>query len=171
MRDLRELDIRNLQKMVRLERPRFLSLLSLLSFIGGLFSIRTAIKKLFFSDDIDSAENAINFSINSNGEIPSFIQETINGIIDYWLAEQEYTMIIQSSTLLLSIFSLLGVYLMYKLKKKGFLIYMISNLLMVIIPYIYYFNNTIGQLYVSIQFFITAMFIFLYASQLKYMNA
>lgn len=155
--------------MDRIERPRFLVILSMLSFIGGLISIRSAVKKLFFTDKIDS-ENAINLSINSNGEVPSYIQQTINGIIDFWIAEQEFTLVIESSTLVLTLASLIGVFFMYRLKKKGFYIYMISNLMMIVIPYIYYFNNTIGQFYVSIQFFITAMFIFLFASQLKYMR-
>ncbi len=160
-----------MDRLDRIERPRFLLMLTMLSFLGGIISIRNAVKKLFFSDEVDSSETAFNFSIDSNGEVPSFIQKMIDGVIDFWIAEQEYSLIIQSSTLLLTLASLLGVYFMYSLKRKGFLIYVISNLVMVIIPFIYYFNNTIGQLYVSIQFFFTAMFIFLYASQLKYMSA
>jgi multisubunit Na+/H+ antiporter MnhG subunit len=58
---------------------------------------------------------------------------------------------------------------MYQLKSKGFALYTIANLVGVIIPFFYFLGNTIGQLFIAGQFFITALFILLYASQLKHM--
>jgi hypothetical protein len=157
--------------MDRVERPRSLVLLSVLSFVGGFISIRNAIISLFFSDDKYGTDGEFNLTISADSEMPSFIQQSINGIIDYWLMVQEHQMLIQASALILSILSIIGVYWMYQLKKKGFFLYVGSNLLMVIIPLFFYYNNPIGELYIALLFFFTAMFIFLYASQLRYMKA
>lgn len=150
--------------------PRFLSMLCILSFIWGALSIKSAIENLFFENN-DLDESSFSFNVNSDSELPSYVQRTIDSIIDFWIVQQDHSILIQSSTLILTLISILGVYLMYSLKKKGFLLYTLSNLLLVIIPFIYYFNNTIGQLYIAFQFFFTAMFIFLYASQLKHMRS
>jgi len=150
--------------------PRFLSMLCILSFIWGALSIKSAIENLFFKNN-NLDESSFSFSVNSETELPSYVQRTIDSIIDFWIVQQDHSVLIQSSTLILSLVSITGVYLMYRLKKNGFLVYTISNLLLVIIPFIYYFNNTIGQLYIAFQFFFTAIFIFLYASQIKHMRS
>lgn len=149
--------------------PKFLTFLCILSFIYGLFSVKSSVQDLFFSNEADQEDISLN--INMDGEaLPSSVQYTIDSAIDFWLMEQEYSYALNISTLALSILSIIGVFLMYKLNNKGFIIYTIANLLLVIIPFIYFFNNTVGQLVIASQFFITALFILLYATQLKYMG-
>lgn len=133
-------------------------------------SIKSSVENLFYSDEVNSDEVAFNFNFDGEEEVPSYIQETIDSGIDYWLMNQEHSVPLQSVTLILTIISLIGVFLMYKLNNKGFIFYTIANLLLVVISFVYFFNNTVGQLVTAGQFFVTALFILLYASQLKYMS-
>ena len=165
-----EFDSKNLQKMDRQKAPRFLAFLCILSFIGGGLSIRSDVKHLFYDSEIDTEELAFNLNIEGDGDMQSFVQKASESIIDFWIEKQNQPKVLTISTLLLALISVFGVFLMYRLNKKGFLVYTISNLLLILISYIYYFNNTIGQVLIAFQFFFTAMFIFMYATQLKYMN-
>lgn len=156
--------------MVR-KTPRFLTILCLLSLLSGVYAIKSSFEGLFLKEQLDEEEMAMELNFNSDGETPSYIQYTIDSVIDYWLMEQEYATVLNISTLILALASLIGVLLMYRLNKKGFIVYSSANLLGVIIPFFYFLNNTVGQLFIATQFFVTALFILLYASQLKYMNA
>jgi hypothetical protein len=149
--------------------PRFLTILCLLSLVGGIMSIKSAVTSLFYSDGINEDEIAFNLNMEGNEQMPSYIQKTMDSVVDFWLMKQEYSVPLQSSTILLSLLSLFGVFLMYRLNSKGFIYYAIANLLLIIIPFFYFFNNFIGQLFIAAQFFISALFILLYATQLKYM--
>ena len=155
--------------MVR-KTPRFLVILCLLSLLSGVYTIKSSFEGLFLKDQLDEEEIAMNLNFNSDGEVPSYIQYTIDSLIDFWLMEQEYASILNASTLILALLSLVGVLMMYRLNKKGFILYSSANLLGVIIPFFYFLNNTVGQLFIATQFFVTALFILLYASQLKHMN-
>lgn len=148
--------------------PKFLTFLCVLSIIYGLFSVKSSVQDLFFNDDANQED--MSFNIDMDGEeLPSSIQYTINSAIDYWLMDQEHSKSISISTLILSILSIIAVFLMYKLNNKGFILYSLANLLMVIISFFYFHDNTVGQIVIASQFFITALFILLYATQLKFM--
>jgi hypothetical protein len=136
-----------------------------------VYAIKSSFEGLFLKEQLDEEEMAMELNFNSDGETPSYIQYTIDSVIDYWLMEQEYATVLNISTLILALASLIGVLLMYRLNKKGFIVYSSANLLGVIIPFFYFLNNTVGQLFIATQFFVSALFILLYASQLKYMNA
>jgi hypothetical protein len=150
--------------------PRLLTFLCILSFIGGFISIKSDIDLLRSDKDLYNEEVAFNLNIEGDGDLPTFVQRVSESMIDFWLIQKEKPLLLILTTLSLSIVSVLGVFMMYRLNKKGFILYSVSNLILVIIPFIYYFNNTIGQLIIAFQFFFTAMFIFMYATQLKYMT-
>lgn len=150
--------------------PRFLTFLCILSFIGAFISIKSDIDLLRSNNEFDSEEFAFNLNIEGDGDLPTFVQKATESLIDFWLIQKEQPVWLILTTLSLALVLIVGVFMMYRLNKKGFILYSISNLILVIIPFIYYFNNTIGQLVIAFQFFFTAMFIFMYATQLKYMN-
>ena len=156
--------------MIKIERPRFLTLLCLLSTIGALLAIKSAIQGLFFNDEFDKESASYEFNFDSNGEVPSFFQNVIDRLFDFMLLQEENSILLNSSSLILSSIALYGVYLMYRLDRKGFIWFTIPKLLMIIIPFIYFFNNSVGMLFIAGQFFITALFVFMYATQLKYMH-
>lgn len=156
--------------MIKIERPRFLTILCLLSFIGGLWTIKTSVQDLFFADEFDTESANYELRMENNGELPSFFENMMNRSVDFYLLKEEHALILNSSALILSIIALIGVYFMYTLKKKGFVWYLVPQLLMVAIPFFYFLGNSVGQLFIAGQFFITALFIFMYATQLKYMH-
>jgi len=155
--------------MDKRKTPRFLTLLCILSLASGIFAIKSSVGSLFFNDHLNE-DAAYNLNYEINGDTPDFIQYTINSLVDFWLMQNENAVVINASTLLLTLISIVGVILMYRLNRKGFALYTIANLLGVIIPFFYFLDNTIGQLFVAGQFFVTALFILMYASQLKHMR-
>jgi hypothetical protein len=150
--------------------PRFLTLLCIFSIIGGILAVKSSFTGLFMHEQIDASEMSMNFNYDGEGELPSFVQYITESLLDFWTMQQEYSRVLNASTLLLALISLTGVIMMYRLNSKGFILYSIANLLAVIIPFFYFLNNTIGQLFIALQFFVSALFILLYASQLKYMR-
>jgi hypothetical protein len=155
--------------MDKRKTPRFLTLLCILSIASGIFAIKSSISNLFFNDEFDE-ETAYNMQYEISGDTPDFIQYTMDSLIDFWLMQTENSIMLNTSTLLLALISIVGVIWMYQLKSKGFALYAIANLLGVIIPFLYYLDNTVGQLFIAGQFFVTALFILMYASQLKHMR-
>lgn len=154
--------------MDKRKTPRFLTFLCILSLASGIFAIKSSFSNLFLIDEFDAA-SSYNLNYEISGDTPDFIQYTINSLVDFWLMQHDNSVILNASTLLLALISIIGVIWMYQLKSKGFVLYTIANLVGVVIPFFYFLGNTIGQLFIAGQFFITALFILLYASQLKHM--
>ena len=155
--------------MDKLKAPRFLKFLTLLSIIGGIYSIKESIQGLFFFDPEDL--NELSYSFSGSEEDVLFINRFIERFIDLELLYGEYRYAIHIPNIILCLVALYGVYLMYNLKREGFLYYSISKVLIIIIPFILFFNNAVGQFFIAVQFFITGTFIFAYATQVKYMVA
>lgn len=154
--------------MDKRRKPRFLTFLCVLSLAGGIFAIKSSFTNLLYNDQFDE-ELSYSLNYEISGDTPDFIQYTIDSLVDFWLMQHDNSIVLNISTLLLAIASIIGVIWMYQLKRKGFAFYSIANLLGLIIPFFYFLGNTIGQLFIAGQFFVTALFILLYASQLKYM--
>lgn len=66
--------------------------------------------------------------------------------------------------------SLLGVYYMYRLRRRGFTIYSIAQLGLAVSSVLMGGMITMAWVYGGASFFISLVFILLYASQLKYMR-
>ncbi|MFC2101223.1 hypothetical protein ACFLRZ_05275 [Bacteroidota bacterium] len=136
------------------KRPDLLSLLCILTFIGsGLGFISNLFVTLSYNTLVETIEN---------GELPAM-----------------YDMIIDNMTLLLSggvyyfmlsfLFfgtSLFGAIFMWQLRRMGFHIYTISQILILILPALFLQGQGISIL----SFFFTGLFIGLYAINLKVMK-
>lgn len=77
-------------------------------------------------------------------------------------APQEFFLI----TFILMVFSLAGAILMWNLRKIGFHFYTSSQLIYLILPFIYFNNETNPMLNIIL----TALFVYLYARNLQYMR-
>lgn len=130
------------------KRPDLLTLLCILSFIGsGLAALSNLI---------------VTISWDNIGEIVAASGITVPGI-EQMLATSRNFFTISS---MLYFISLVGVIKMWKLKKTGFHIYTISQILLLILPSFY-----ISELgFPTIPVLVTTMFVLLYASNLKYMS-
>mgnify|MGYP000579627598 CR=1 FL=1 len=149
-------------------RPIFLSILSWLSFLGEGFGLLIAFLSLGVSGKTQ-LENA-SFEINSSGEMPENYSNILNSFIEFWLVRNNHFYLIHISRIALLMISLYGVYLMYKMKLKGFYIYTSTQILLVVIPFVFLIDNPISRIMASLQFFMVGLFVFLYATQTKYLK-
>lgn len=128
------------------QRPTFLSVLCVLTFIGSGISSLLDLFSFFFSDLI------FNSSINSSGYYENYIYN------EKWMYLVDFS---------LSITSIIGAIFMFNLRKKGFYIYLISNIILIFTPSFLTLNMNIDFLGLM---FVTAPFIILYGLHLKHMN-
>lgn len=128
------------------QRPKFLSVLCILTFIGSGISSSLDLFSFFFRDLI------FNSSINSSGYYEDYIYS------EKWMYLVDFS---------LSITSIIGAILMFNLRKKGFYVYLISNITLIFTP-------SFSTLNLNIDFsglmFVTAPFIILYGLHLKHMK-
>jgi hypothetical protein len=150
------------------KRPIFLSILTWLSFLGEGFGLLLVILSYRFSSDSSVGNMEMEFS--TQGELPEQYQRIIHSFMDFWIVQHDQFYSIHISRIILLIISLSGVLLMYNLKRKGFYIYTVAQVLLVAIPFVYLIGNPIGQILASMQFFIVGLFVFMYATQFKYLN-
>lgn len=153
------------------QRPTFLTVICILTFIGsgwgilsGLFSLFTAdmasVQMEQYSALMDGAqENSSNFLsglLSSSGELLE--------------ASVKYAKPIAIAGLILSVISLLGAILMFRLKRIGFYLYTAAQILMLfVLPFFAGFSLLVLSSLVFSAFF-AALFIILYAVNLKYMK-
>lgn len=155
------------------KRPSFLTVLCILSFIGsggGLLSqaYQYATFKSTFQTNYDALATALE-SMSDAGIDSGFMYEFYeNNLIVLEKTSQNLGTII-ATTCLFGLLSLFGALLMFKLKKNGFYLYSAANLFALLVPLtLIDFNATI--LITMIGGVFTALFIILYAVQLKYMD-
>ncbi len=132
----------------RPKRPELLTLLCILSFIGsGLAGFSNLIVAItYYGIDDIIASSGIN--------IPG-LQEMLSA---------GRTFFVLSFTMYL--ISFIGIFNMWRLKKIGFHIYTISQIIILILPS--FFIAGLG--FPTIPFLVTAMFVFLYAANMRYMS-
>ena len=151
------------------KRPIFLSALTWLSFLGEGFGLLLVILSFRFSSRHSAEMLEMNMEFSSNSELAPQYQNIITSFMDFWIVQQDQFYTIHVTRIILLLISLFGVYLMYTLKRNGFYIYTIAQVLLVAIPFLYVSENPIGQIMASLQFFIVGLFVFMYATQVKYL--
>lgn len=133
------------------KRPGTLTLLCVLTFIYSGIGILAAIFTPLFADSM------VEFMLSN----PAYDEATMSETIKVLQAGWGYYML----TLVLTLGSLTGAILIWKLKKNGFHFYAFSNLALLFIP-----SLVLGLAISWAAIFITAAFIGMYALHLKYMK-
>jgi hypothetical protein len=152
------------------KRPVFLSILTWLSFLGEGFGLLLVILSFRFSSRHSAEILDVNMEFSSESELHPQYQNIITSFMDFWIVQQDQFYTIHFSRIILLLTSLFGVYLMYNLKRNGFFIYTVAQVLLVAIPFLYVSENPIGQIMASLQFFVVGLFVFMYATQVKYLT-
>ncbi|MCD4772635.1 MAG: hypothetical protein K8R41_04515 [Bacteroidales bacterium] len=130
------------------KRPELLSVLCILTFIGSGLVV---ISNLYLLTSLSSVRE-----LAASGDL------LFPGMDKLLSVDKAYFLI----GFILSSISLFGAYNMWKLKKIGFHLYTIAQILLLIVPYFYFTN--IGFPYFG--FLISASFVILYGKNLKYMS-
>ena len=158
-----------------IQRPTFLMVLCILTFIGSGWGVLSNLYSVFTSGFMDNATLHMEQYSNMVNELEdqssaSFMSGFLNSSMEVLLATAEHAREIAILSLVLNLVSLLGGILMFQLRRSGFYIYTAAQVLMLfILPYFAGFSTLVimGMLWSA---FIAAIFVVMYALNLKYMH-
>ena len=158
-----------------IQRPTFLMVLCILTFIGSGWGVLSNLYSVFTSGFMDNATLHMEQYSNMVNELEdqssaSFMSGFLNSSMEVLRATAEHAREIAILSLVLNLVSLLGCILMFQLRRSGFYIYTAAQVLMLfILPYFAGFSTLVimGMLWSA---FIAAIFVVMYALNLKYMH-
>lgn len=144
--------------------PMFLNVLTILTFIGSGFAVIGAIYNLA---TIEQQKEAIRLleSMGSMRDNP-FMNDSM---IESMKVAYENIYLMQGSALVVAIACIVGAYLMRKLKKSGFFIYLGASIVSVAIPLAVIGFGLMGMMIVAGSIF-TIAFIIMYGVNYKYLH-
>lgn len=156
------------------QRPTFLTVLCILSFIGGLWGVVEGFRTGFTDkaqQDLEQARVEIEEAMGAmQGQESEFAQRIMEqGMI---MAEQAAA---QAKSLgivglVTSLISLLGVWMMWNLRKTGFWVYTLAALVGLIAPLYFLGFSTMAFIALGFGGLVSIVFIILYAVNLKHMR-
>jgi hypothetical protein len=149
--------------------PVLLKVLLIISFIGSSFSMFSGLQDALSTPSLESIDSFKNIFENVKDDSP----ETQQMIQDSYIYMENINLEIVNygaTTFMLYAISLIGIYLMYRLRKAGFLVYSGAQVLILGLPILFGGYNGFSLGITFIFTFVTMTFIILYASQLKYME-
>ncbi|MGZ2371152.1 hypothetical protein ACXR6G_15345 [Ancylomarina sp. YFZ004] len=156
------------------KRPTFITVLCILSLIGsgGFGLLQHAYQYVTFDKtypaNIAKMEEALE-NLEEAGMDSGFIYESAqNGI--YALEKTAENLVpMTAAHIIFALLSLLGIFLMFRLKKNGFYLYSVVNLFWMLVP-VYFIGMEVGMMMLGMGAFFTILFIILYAVNLKHME-
>jgi hypothetical protein len=156
------------------KRPTFLTVLCILSFIGSggfglLNSLYTYVTfESSYPAKIEQATEGLAKMEEAGMESGFFYSLTENGIIQLNALSKNLELI-TGVNCLFAILSLVGVFMMFKLKKNGFYLYLAANLFWLLVPLaLIDFDAMLSMTIIGA--IITAIFAIMYALNLKHME-
>ncbi len=155
------------------KRTTTLTVLCILSFIGGIWTIGQASYNYFTFDttypkQLEQYETSLEQMSDSGIDSGFFYDSIQNGIVTLEKTSENLNSI-TFAYLFFALLSLLGVFMMFQLKRTGFYIYTFANLFALLVPLVLIdFKATLMLFYMGLA--ITVLFIILYAFQLKHMK-
>lgn len=158
----------------KLQRPTFLLVLCILTFIGSGWGTLSNLFSVFTAGLTDSSMQMEHYSSLLNGMDQETGSAVLSDILSSTMASLQATFVhareIAVVSLVLSVISLLGAILMFQLRRIGFYLYTAVQILaLFVLPYFAGFS-----MYVLVVMFfsglISLIFIILYAVNLKYMS-
>ncbi len=159
-------------------RPTFLTVLCILSFIGCAWYAFSGISGYFTLKALAPASGAVSEEIDSamedafdSEEMTDAGREIAGALGDAMGSLTDFTAMANSSLAqgLLCLVILIGVWMMWNLKKTGFYIYTVGQLAYVIVPFVMV-GGLAGGLMGILGAFFPVLFIILYALNLKHMK-
>jgi hypothetical protein len=153
-------------------RTTFLTILCILSFINGGFNILFNIPSFFMPNFMEVYVETIKQQqrMNIYPESPPVLANMMNDLIEMFERMAAHWTIMILSTILLAIMSVIGVWMMWSLKKTGYLFYATAQILWALMPFIFLGVNWFSLLVVFLGGIFTAAFLIMYGTQLKHMS-
>lgn len=148
--------------------PGTLNVLTILTFIGCGFAYLTGIYSFYDSSNYDKKMAEFEKAQEQAGD-NEMVNEMLQSAIDIFQKTYDYRYIIFISTILFTTLCLIGALQMRKLKKSGFTLYTIGELVPLVISAVLLGFSLMGGIMLIITAIIAVVFVILYASQRKYM--
>ena len=168
--DLDEFDIQPPQ------RPTFLKVLCILTFIGSSYAIITSTYTYFnakeIANEVVKAKSEINQDVqNKRKNKPqndAFASKMVKNMSV--MANPDNLRRSSLGSIIASVFCLIGAILMWRLNRKGFYLYVLGTIIGIIVPFYVFGNNFLTALSVGISALIGILFVIFYAMNLKSMK-
>ena len=156
------------------DRPVFLTILCIISFVALGFTIFKNIISFIFGKFGSSfynliqnnLENSLNQINATNPAAASFVEKIFESILKLIDALP----LLATMTIVLSVVALAGVIMMWSLLKNGFYVYAGAKIILIFVPMMLIGINFLSMLMAMTSLFVAAIFITLYALNLKAMK-
>jgi hypothetical protein len=155
------------------QRPTFLTVLCILSFIAGAWGVFGGIQSSFTDKpqrDLEEARTEMEEAMDQMGESSGMVANMMESAMELAEKSAENAVTLGYVALLTSLLSLLGVWFMWNLRRMGFGIYVVASLLGLLVPFVFLGFNMMTFIGLGVGGFITVLFIILYAVNLKHMR-
>lgn len=154
----------------KLQRPTFLTVLCILTFISTGWGILSGLFSLFTKNLFNGDMQMDQFNSMNGDNYSPFISQLIGSTMEMLQASVIYGTQINLCNLVLAIITLIGAIQMYNLKRLGFYLYVAAQVLMLFIwPYFAGFSMIV-VMSMTVSALFTTIFIILYALNFKYMK-
>jgi hypothetical protein len=158
------------------QRPTFLTVLCILTFIGSCYAIVNGTITYFNADKVAqkviSAKAEMNDEAhkknNANSGDNTFAAKVMNNVSV--MANPDNLRKASLGNIIASVFCLLGAILMWRLNRTGFYIYVLGTIIGIVVPFYVFGNNFLTALSVGFAAFIGVLFVIFYAMNLKSMK-
>lgn len=156
------------------KRPTFITVLCILSLIGSggfgllqpLYQFATFEKS--YPEKLEQIEKGLEQMEDAGMESGFLYDMAVNGQIALEKTAENLVPM-TAANVVFALFSLFGVFLMFKLKKNGFYLYSVVNLFWMLVP-VYFIGMEVGMMTLAMGGGGTILFIILYAVNLKHME-
>ena len=147
----------------QIKRTNLLSVVCILSFVNGLFSLFSHLSNAFMGVSKQQAEETAKIIYEA---FPELKEQTLN----YYSVWVDAYFTHELTNGILFTMGLIGVYEMFKMRKRGYFMYGVAHLLLSFYPVLFIVHNAFSEQLVVFSALITLLFLILYGSQLKHMK-
>ena len=158
------------------QRPTFLRVLCILTFIGSSYAIISGTITYFNANEIANqvvkAKSEINQDAQNktknNGENNAFASKMAKNMSE--MTNPDNLRKSSLGSIISAVFCLVGAFLMWRLNRKGFYSYVLGTIIGIAVPFYVFGNNFLTALSVGITALIGILFVIFYAMNLKSMR-
>ncbi len=156
------------------KRPTLLTVLCILSFIAGAYGLFDGARNAFTNkpqEDLTEAKVKMEETMEQLGDDASgMVKNMMDSAMDMAEKAVEHAKPMGYASIALSALSLLGVWMMWNLKRNGFWMYLAAAIAGLMVPIYFLGGSLTAILSVGFMGLITLIFIILYAVNLKHMS-
>lgn len=155
------------------KRPTLLTVICILSFIMGAIGLWTGYRSAFTDGpqkDLDKARAQSQEMLDQLGDSNPMMTEMMENSIRMQENMLEHAKPIGYSGLVMNLIGLVGIWLMWKLKKNGFWLYLLSTIGGTATGFMFMEGGFFANLVIGFAVLISIIFVILYAVNLKHMR-